>query len=101
NPQLEVQLCQEPLKPPGMPGGLHTHPHAASTQLLIAVKLLRCSVAMGQSLLATIPCLRIYKRNLLNARVIITSYKQHLRLLSPEPWLASSSLLSPSQPTLL
>jgi hypothetical protein len=39
----------------------------------------------------------IHVRNLLEARVIITSYNDHVRLLSPEPFvgLAPQSLLGP------
>src|SRR5207253_7349262 len=33
----------------------------------------------------------IDKRNLLEARVIVTTYNDHVRLLSPEPWLASAT----------
>ena len=32
-----------------------------------------------------ISCLGVYNCDLLHARVIITTYNQHLRLLSPEP----------------
>src|SRR5207245_2714823 len=31
------------------------------------------------------------ERNLLEARVIVTTYNDHVRLLSPEPWLVSAT----------
>jgi hypothetical protein len=34
---------------------------------------------------------------LLNARVIITSYNQHRRLLSPEPWSVATTKLTQAQ----
>src|SRR5258708_34680073 len=48
------------------------------------------------------PCVRIHKRNLLKARVVIASYNQHIGSFSPEPsgWLAPPSLLGAREPTL-
>ena len=37
------------------------------------------------------PCFRVDERNLLEARVIVTTYNQHVRLLSPEPWLVGTT----------
>jgi hypothetical protein len=51
------------------------------------VELLRF-LALLQSPLLQFPSLGIYKSNLLEARVIIASYNDHVRLLSPErSWL--------------
>src|ERR1700719_451437 len=36
-------------------------------------------------MLSVVSCFRVYECDLLHARVIITPYNQHVRLLSPEP----------------
>ena len=47
---------------------------------------------MSQSPFAQFTAIRIHKRNLLHARMIITTYNQHVRLLSSEPlWLVCAS----------
>jgi hypothetical protein len=38
-----------------------------------------------------LPCFRIHRCNLLEARVIVKSYNQHVRLLSPEPWFVRTT----------
>jgi len=56
-------------------------------RLYSTVELLRF-FAVPQSPLLQFPSLGIYKSDLLEARVIITSYNHHVRLLSPErSWL--------------
>ena len=50
-----------------------------------------CFQAMPQSLLLELSCLAIHTRSLLEARVIVTTYNQHVRLLSPEPWLVGTT----------
>src|SRR6476661_7626196 len=49
-----------------------------------------------------LPQFRIYKSNLLEARVIIASYNQHIGSFSPGPfgWFAPPSLLGSGEPTL-
>jgi len=48
-----------------------------------------------QSPLLQFPGLGIYKSNLLKARVIIASYNDHVRLLSPErSWLVATKVYS-------
>src|SRR5690242_19796671 len=68
-----------------MSRGLQPNPHPCSAQLQIAIKLLRLSISVLQSVFAVISCFRVYQCDLLHARVIITTYNQHLWLLSPEP----------------
>ena len=84
DPQLEVQLRQQPLKPARMPTGFHAHAHLHSLGREIAVELLRL-LAVLQSTLPAFASFGIHKRNLLEARMVITTYNHHVRLLSPEP----------------
>src|SRR6516165_8892827 len=46
---------------------------------------------MRQFAFLQFPCFCIYVCNLLEARVIVTTYNQHVRLLSPEPWLVGTT----------
>ena len=73
-----------------MPTGFHPNPHFFSAHLELAVELLRF-LAVPQFPFVQFPRVRIDKRNLLEARVIVTTYNDHVRLLSPEPWLASAT----------
>src|SRR5437899_6324667 len=73
-----------------MPTGLHHNPHFFSAHLDLAVELLRF-LAVPQFPFVQFPRVRIDKRSLLEARVIVTTYNDHVRLLSPEPWLASAT----------
>jgi hypothetical protein len=41
------------------------------------------------------PRFSVDKRNWLEARVIVTTYNQHVRLLSPEPWLVGTIKVYP------
>src|SRR5881296_1682114 len=73
-----------------MPTGFHPNPHFFSAHLELAVELLRF-LAVPQFPLVPFTRVRIDKRNLLEARVIVTTYNDHVRLLSPEPWLVSAT----------
>src|SRR5436309_11558961 len=73
-----------------MPTGFHPNPHFFPAHLELAVELLRF-LAVPQFPLVPFTTVRIDKRNLLEARVIVTTYNDHVRLLSPEPWLASAT----------
>src|SRR2546425_4502936 len=73
-----------------MPTGFHPNPHFFSAPLELAVELLRF-LAVPQFPFVQFPRVRIDKRNLLEARVIVTTYNDHVRLLSPEPWLVSAT----------
>src|SRR5207253_5482541 len=73
-----------------MPTGFHPNPHFFPAHLELAVELLRF-LAVPQFPLVPFTSARIDKRNLLEARVIVTTYNDHVRLVSPEPWLASAT----------
>src|SRR5438094_8410013 len=73
-----------------MPTGFHPNPHFFSAHLELTVELLRF-LAVPQFPFVPFPRVRIDKRNLLEARVIVTTYNDHVRLLSPEPWLVSAT----------
>jgi hypothetical protein len=75
SPQLELQLGEQSFKPACMPTRLHPEAsfHALCTE--ITVELLRF-LAVLQSPLLQLPSLGIDKRNLLEARVIITTTKK-------------------------
>src|SRR5436309_15797646 len=73
-----------------MPTGFHPNPHFFSAHLELTVELLRF-LAVPQFPLVPFTTVRIDKRNLLEARVIVTTYNDHVRLRSPEPWLASAT----------
>src|SRR2546427_10001144 len=73
-----------------MPTGFHPNPHFFPAHLELAAELLRF-LAVPQFPLVPFTTVRIDKRNLLEARVIVTTYNDHVRLLSPEPWLASAT----------
>src|ERR1700674_3654475 len=73
-----------------MPARFHAHTNLHPLCRQITVKLLRF-LAVLQSPLLQFPGLGIYKSNLLKARVIIASYNDHVRLLSPErSWLVGN-----------
>src|ERR1700730_16203736 len=73
-----------------MPARFHAHTNLHPLCRQITVKLLRF-LAVLQSPLLQFPGLGIYKSDLLEARVIIASYNDHVRLLSPErSWLVGS-----------
>src|ERR1035438_7077975 len=73
----------------GEDNSLPTHPHAHPLRSEIAVELLRFFTVF-QSPFVQLASFAVNKCNLLEARVIVTSYNQHVRLLSPEPfgWFA-------------
>src|SRR5205807_1350578 len=68
----------------------HPNPALFSAHLELTVELLRF-LAVPQFPLVPFTTVRIDKRNLLEARVIVTTYNDHVRLLSPEPRLVSAS----------
>src|SRR5258705_10392121 len=59
-----------------MPAGFHSHPYACPPCLEIAVKLL-CFLTVLESTLLELASVRIHKRNLLDARMVIRSYNDH------------------------
>src|SRR5580692_9900432 len=58
---------------------------------------------MHQVPFAQFPRLRVHQCNLLKARMIVTTYNQHVRLLSSEPfgWFAPPKFTRAWEPTLL
>src|ERR1700730_9310424 len=73
-----------------MPARFHPHTNLHSLCRQVTVEFLRF-LAVLQSPLLQFPSLGIYKSNLLKARVIIASYNDHVRLLSPErSWLVGN-----------
>src|SRR5215470_635545 len=84
-----------------MPTGLHAHPHRDPLFPEITVELLRLLWVFESSFLE-LSSFCIHVRNLLEARVIITAYNQHVRLLSPGlGWFAPSKSTRGWEPTLL
>src|SRR5437763_1219531 len=79
-----AQLRDQPLEPADVPGGFDPHPDPWSVQA--AVKFLRFAVAVRKSPFVAFSGLSVDPSDLLKARVIITAYNQHVRLLPPEPW---------------
>src|SRR5260370_1319931 len=88
NPQLEVQFRQQSLEPARMPTGFYPHTHFHSWCCEVTVELFRF-LRVLQSPLSKFSSVGIHKRNLLEARVVVTSYNDHLRLLYPSKlwWL--------------
>jgi hypothetical protein len=90
DPQLKLQLTEQSFKPARMPAGFHPYTHLHSLGRQIAVELLRL-LAVLQSLLPAFASVGIHKRNLLEARMVVTPYNPHVRLLSPGPWLVGTT----------
>src|ERR1019366_6812935 len=90
NPQLKPQLREQSFKPASVPTRFHPQTHAHSLRREIAIKLFRF-LAVLQSPLLQFPGFGIHKRNLLEPRVVVTTYNHHVRLLSPGPWLVGTT----------
>jgi hypothetical protein len=50
---------------------------------------------MLQPTLSAFASFGIHKRNLLEARMVVTTYNPHIRLLSPGPWLVGTTKVYP------
>src|ERR1700751_1780673 len=84
-----------------MPTGLHSHTHLDALFPQGTVELLRFFWVLKSSFLE-LSSFCIHVRNLLEARVIITAYNQHVRLLSPGlGWFAPPKFTRGWEPTLL
>jgi hypothetical protein len=59
-----------------------------------AVELLRFLRVLQSPFLQS-PRFGIHKRNLLEARMVVTTYNPHVRLLSPGPWLVGTTKVYP------
>jgi len=88
--RFQVRNSVRPMHLFGLP---HTHLHSLRRE--IAIKLFRFLPVL-QSPFLKLPGIRIHKRNLLKARVVVCSYDDHVRLLSPEPvgWIQHHQLYS-------
>src|SRR4051812_43319059 len=78
------------------------HPYTHPSCLERPVKLLGF-IAVSQSPFGGLARVCVHKCNLLKARMIVTTYNQHVRLLSSEPfgWSAPPKFTRPWEPTLL
>src|SRR5579864_1403176 len=101
DPQFKLQLLQQPLEPARVPAGFHPYPRLPTLLLQVAIELLRF-FAVQQAQLAQLARVGFYQCNLLEARMIITPYNQHVRLLSSEPfgWFAPPKSTRAWEPTL-
>src|SRR6516165_6820492 len=61
-----------------MSGSLHPHAHTASCCLQLAIELLGFSIAVTQSPFTPFSGVGTYKRDLLNAGVIVHTYNPHI-----------------------
>src|SRR5215472_4423352 len=87
-PKLVSQRGQHPPQPLRVPSCFHAHAHWL---LQLSVKLLRLTVAVVESAFDEFASFRVHHRNLLEARMKITPYNQHTRLLSSESWSVSAT----------
>src|SRR5437773_9936371 len=84
-----------------MPTGFQHNPHFFSAHLELTVELLRF-LAVPQFPLVPFTTVRIDKRNLLEARVIVTTYNDHVGSFLPSlGWLAPPKFTRAWEPTLL
>src|SRR5215467_4761714 len=81
--------------------GLHPHSHREVSLLQYSIEGFGL-LAMCQAVFAQFTCIGIDARNLLEARMVITPYNQHVRLLSSEPfgWFAPPKSTRAWEPTL-
>ncbi|MGH7866305.1 MAG: hypothetical protein ACREP9_01445 [Candidatus Dormibacteraceae bacterium] len=102
DPQLKPQVMQQTLEPARVSAGFHAHPYLQTLLFELAVEQFGF-LAVSQPSFAQFTCLRVHKRDLLEARMIVTTYDQHVRLLSSEPfgWFAPPKSTRAWEPTLL
>jgi hypothetical protein len=84
-----------------MPAGFHAHVHLPTLLLQLAVELLGL-LTMRQTPFAQFSRVSFDASDLLEARMIITTYDQRVRLRSPEPfgWFAPPKFTPAWAPTL-
>src|SRR5258707_14791733 len=84
-----------------MSAGFHSHTHCYVSLFEFAVELLRF-FWVNQASFPELTAFGIYVCNLLEARMIVTTYNQHVRLLSSEPfgWFAPPKSTRAWEPTL-
>ncbi|MGB8063423.1 MAG: hypothetical protein WCF26_16135, partial [Candidatus Sulfotelmatobacter sp.] len=73
NPQLKLQLSQQPFKPTSVPARFHPDTHFEFLRGQISIELFR-ALAMLQSPFLQLTRVGIDKRNLLEARVVVTTW---------------------------
>src|SRR6266581_3608911 len=102
DPQLKLQLAQQTFKPACVSAGFHAHSYSQTSLLELAVELLGF-FAVHQPPFAAFAGFCVHECNLLEARMIVTTYNQHVRLLSSEPfgWFAPPKFTRTWEPTLL
>ncbi len=76
DPHLKLQLRQQPFKPASVPTRFHPDTHFEFLRSQISIELFRV-LAMLQPPFLQLTCVRIDKRNLLEARMVIRSYNDH------------------------
>src|SRR5947207_6698862 len=103
DPQFKLQFVQQTLEPARVPAGFHAYPHGHAALAELVVELLGLFL-VSQAGFAEFASIGVHIGNLLEARVIVTTYNDHVRLLSPEPfWLAFAppNFTRAGEPTLL
>src|SRR6266581_6535327 len=101
DPKLESELIHQPLEPAPVPAGFHPDADLDSSLVEFTVELLGLA-GMFKPTFTAFSCFAIDKGDLLEARVVITTYNLHVRLLSPEPLVGSGepqSLLGRWEPS--
>jgi len=82
DPQLDLQLTQQPLEPACVPAGFHPYSHLLPCARQTTIEALRL-FAMSQALFLKLPTLAVHESDLLELRMKIHTYNDHVRLLSP------------------
>jgi hypothetical protein len=84
------QFREQSLEPARVTRGFDPYAYLYALLLQLAVKPLRFFGAVHQRPFTHFSAVRLYPRDLLKTRVIITTYDQQVRLLSPEPWSSAT-----------
>src|ERR1019366_5896968 len=95
DPQLEIKFRQQSLEPASLPAGFHSHTNLHPLCRQITVEFLRF-LAVIQSPLSAVAGGNVHKSNLLEGRVIIASYNQHIGSFLPSlfGWLCTTKAYS-------
>src|SRR5258708_27200474 len=83
NPKFESKFRHESLEPACAARSLHAHAHTDSALLQFTIKLLHLAFVMVKLAFSGLSSFEIDKRNFLNARVIVQTHNQHIRVLAP------------------
>src|ERR1039458_6550654 len=95
DPQLEIKFRQQSLEPASLPAGFHSHTNLHPLCRQITVEFLSF-LAVLQSPLSAVAGGDVHKSNLLEGRVIIASYNQHIGSFLPSlfGWLCTTKAYS-------